>query len=343
MKMFVTLVLVMLMSSVNADTGTTFGDLLYLPNQGEKLFINSSRWVDQDYSGTKFNGSNSKTHTFEKEKKTIAMDQKLSYSFMDQLLIGAGVEVAFVDTLFTRSYKDNNNYEVGYPDIKNNGWSDPYIFGTYRILSKANSDSVLDFNFKLVPSFLNAKRGQNGVNEPTVGDHASGGHQVQGGLSFGKQFSALEALAYANLNYSFDSKVKYVGVDPSAGNGAGDIKYTEDSKLAYNFGINSLFHCHDRFLTGVGLDAQFNPESSLVGKRSNNTELKEVTNEFWTYTGSLNARFIWLRDLYLEGTFAYSMVKDHDFTTYTNNNQTTKESNSDFTSKLYGFRIFAKF
>jgi hypothetical protein len=326
-----------------ADSGTQFGDLLYLPNKGEKLFVNSSRLVDQDYKGTKYNASGAKTHSYEKEKEILAMDQKLSYSLSDQFLLGAGVEVAFKDTLFTRSYKDTNNYEVGYPAIKNNGWGDPYLYGVFRVLEKASSGSVLDVNFKLVPSFLNAKRGQNGVSAPTVGDHAGGGHKAEIGLSYGLGMNQLEALIYANTMYHFDSEQKYKGVDATAGNRAGDITYTEDSKLSYNLGVNSLYKLHYRFLVGLGLDAQFNPESSLSGAKANGIILGETTDDYWTYTGNLSARFIWLKDLYLEANFAYAQAQDYDFKTYTSGNLTTKESNTDNEIKTYGFKIFARF
>ena len=88
-------------SSSFADTATTFGDLLYMPNSSEYLFDNKTVMTYADYNINRANTSGGATvDVYQNQRRLSKMDQKLHYSINDYMQVGVGLGFAFIDHIY---------------------------------------------------------------------------------------------------------------------------------------------------------------------------------------------------------------------------------------------------
>jgi hypothetical protein len=351
-----------------ADTATTFGDLLYMPNSSEYLFDNKTVMTYADYNINRANTSGGPTvDVYQNQRRLSKMDQKLNYSINDYMQFGVGLGFAFID----HNYNDvksgpNGEARTKEPMVKNSAsFTDPSLSFRYRLMNTKDDGMVLDLTANALVDLdwvtyngkndlYRAKRGAVTVqNNATVGNQKRGGSQYAIGTEVGKNFGVFEGLVYGQYILGMKAKTQRQQVDPNATSntdpqakttGLGDVDYNQDSTHEFNLGVKTLTHLYTRWLLGVGADIYMHDETTNGGVWANGDRLQEVTESYVTTTVNAELRFIYTRDLFMSLGGIYGMNSDRVMTTTKNGNIQTIDSYVDDNMIMGGsFQLVAKF
>lgn len=312
-----------------ADTGTTFGDLMYMPNSSEFLFDNKSYSANGKYSIDRANGSGTATDVYKNERKIGKMNQKLSYSISDYLLVGAGLGFAFQDRNFNDQKRGpNGETRTKEPMVKNSAsLTDPSIYARYRLMNTKDHGFVLDLTagalVNLNPTRFNrAKRGAvTDQNNSTIGNQQRGGAQYNIGAEVGKNFGVFEASASAEYLLGMKARTQRQAVDrfatsntdpESKSPGYGNVDYNQDSTNDFAFGVKTLTHLYTRWKFGLGADVYYHDKTVNGGVFANGDRYIEETDSYVSTTFNTEIRFVYTRDLYISGGYLYGMNSDYD-------------------------------
>lgn len=354
LKFLVVAFVLSLASPLLADTGTTFGDLFYLPNSSEYLFDNKTTMGRGEFTVNRINSTTgAMTDTFKNKRKLVKMDQKLAYSATDYFQMGMGIGFVFRDHLENISRQGPNGTSRNQNgELKNSAsFTDPSIFAKYRLMNTKDHGFIFDINASVLvdldeTKLYRAKRGAIDANGNTtgVGNQKRGGSQFKVGADFGKNFGVFEAAIFGEYIYSMKARTQRLAVDSSAVNAPGNVNFFEDKKHEYVLGVKSLTHLYTRWLLGLGANVTFNDESNVSGRYANNDLYIEQSEDYMTTELNTEIRYVYTRDLYIAFGYAYSMNGDRDTKYFMNANHSYTEKTEDDNSNHAGsFQLVCKF
>lgn len=214
LKILVSMLVFASASLVSADTGTTFGDLFYMPNSSEYLFSAKTSLSKGEFKGHRSNGAGAAGDEFTYKKKVTRTDGKLAYSVNDYMQVGVGIDFVYRDHLETVDRRGpTGQIRNAEPEAKNSAsFTDPSVFARYRAMNTKDHGFVFDINAAVLvdldwTKLYKAKRGVVNYNgDATIGNAKKGGSQYTLGLEAGKVIGSLEASFYGNYIYSAKAK-----------------------------------------------------------------------------------------------------------------------------------------
>jgi hypothetical protein len=265
-------------------------DLMYMPEQGEFL---SDSDITMVKSAWKLKNSIG-TETSEYDQGSITITEEVSYGFMSDLTLGAGVGFIFGGsndiTGITTTIKT---------ETSNGGLTDPVFFGRYRLFKRADVAFNIDLYSSFSPGIANKK-------EATVsndGNAFRGGHELAFKGIIGSEDAGFGWSAELGLKHTTKQSIEsaQTNVETHEDDGRTDIDVIGWGQMSFS----------DDMSLDVGLNFQ------MVGGYTRTTIASATTQEFDSQTRfGLKTRFNYLlaENMLIQGTAGYDILGDQNIT-----------------------------